>query len=90
MKYTLIFFVLILISCEEKTEVYTVKNGDTLSEIAELYDIRLNHIERWNNYPKRLLIGQKIKIHTSSNSNTDYINKIGGSIATITIMEIAV
>ncbi|MDX1277902.1 LysM peptidoglycan-binding domain-containing protein [Oceanihabitans sediminis] len=79
MKYSLIFFVLILFSCKEKTDIYTVKSGDTLSEIADSYGIRLKHIERWNNYPKNLFIGQKLKIHKSSNSNTDFINKIGGN-----------
>ncbi len=47
----------------EKIIVYTVKEGDTLSEIAEYFDVSTNTI-RWENNisGEKILIGQKLNI----------------------------
>ena len=43
---------------------YTVKYGDTLSQIAERYGIGLSKIKRWNNLSNsdKIVVGQKLLI----------------------------
>ena len=43
---------------------YTVKHGDTLSQIAEKYGIGLSKIKRWNNLSNsdKIVVGQKLLI----------------------------
>lgn len=50
-------------SLSEKIIIYTVKEGDTLSEIAELFDISTNTI-RWENNisGEKIMVGQKLNI----------------------------
>jgi murein DD-endopeptidase MepM/ murein hydrolase activator NlpD len=50
-------------SLSEKIIVYTVKEGDTLSEIAELFDVSTNTI-RWENNisGEKIMVGQKLNI----------------------------
>ena len=54
-----------------KLRIHTVKRGDTLSEIAEKYSIRVSELKRFNNLSKNTVyIGQKIKLSTSANTKT--------------------
>ena len=54
-----------------KPRIHTVKRGDTLSEIAEKYSIRVSELKRFNNLSKNTVyIGQKIKLSTSANTKT--------------------
>lgn len=50
-------------SLSDKIIIYTVKEGDTLSEIAELFDVSTNTI-RWENNisGEKIMIGQKLNI----------------------------
>ena len=52
--------------------VYTVKGGDTLSEIAERYHVGLSKARKWNNlrYNSTIHPGQSIVIYLPSGSNT--------------------
>ena len=46
-----------------KKQVYIVKSGDTLSEIAEKYRTSVKKIKRWNNLKGNIIrVGQKIII----------------------------
>ena len=42
---------------------YTVKKGDSLSRIADRFNIRVSDIKRWNRLGKYLQPGQKIKLY---------------------------
>lgn len=52
--------------------VYTVKDGDTLSEIAERYHVGLSKARKWNNlrYNSTIHPGQSIVIYLPSGSGT--------------------
>ena len=44
--------------------IYTVKRGDTLSQIAERHHVRLSDLKRWNNLQRDFIReGQKLKIY---------------------------
>lgn len=48
--------------------VYRVRQGDTLSEIAEAHDVRLSQLRRWNNISgSRIRVGQRLTIRLNSN-----------------------
>lgn len=54
-----------------KPSVYTVKRGDTLSEIAEKYSVRVNELKRLNSLSKNTVyVGQKIKLSGSAKTQT--------------------
>ena len=42
---------------------YTVRKGDSLSRIANLFNIRVSDIKRWNKIGKYLQPGQKLKLY---------------------------
>jgi len=46
-------------------QVYTVRRGDTISEIAALYGTTISNIARWNNLrnPSMISIGDQLKIY---------------------------
>lgn len=49
---------------ETKEEVYVVKSGDTLSEIADKYNTAYQELAKYNNIenPSKIYVGQKIRI----------------------------
>ncbi|QPP07837.1 LysM peptidoglycan-binding domain-containing protein [Streptomyces bathyalis] len=49
---------------------YTVKRGDTLSEIAEMYETTVDQLAKWNNIPDVDVIkaGQKLIVAKSEHS----------------------
>ena len=54
-----------------KPSIHTVKRGDTLSEIAAKYSIRLSELKRLNNLSKSTVyVGQKIKLSASANTKS--------------------
>ncbi|KYC72960.1 hypothetical protein B4092_4997 [Bacillus licheniformis] len=58
-----------------KTEtVYTVKKGDTLSEIAQKYSTTVKALQSLNNIkdPNKIYVGQKLKIGGSSSNKKQY------------------
>ncbi|EME75409.1 GH25 family lysozyme [Bacillus sonorensis] len=58
-----------------KTEtVYTVKKGDTLSEIAQKYNMTVKALQSLNNIkdPNKIYVGQKLKIGGSSSNKKQY------------------
>ncbi len=52
-------------SSSDSFQVYTVRRGDTISDIAALYGIPVSKIVRWNNLrnPSRISIGDQLKIY---------------------------
>jgi peptidoglycan lytic transglycosylase D len=56
-----------------KTLYYTVKKGDFLGRIADLYDVNISDLRRWNGVRgDRLSINQRIKILVSSSMYSKY------------------
>ncbi len=55
-------------------EVYIVKNGDTLENIANIYNVSASEIIKANNlmYPYTLVVGQALNIPTSMTNVFDY------------------
>jgi membrane-bound lytic murein transglycosylase D len=55
-------------SGEYKAEIYIVRKGDTLSQIAQKYRVRVSDLRRWNGLSGRRFIypGQKIKIYIAA------------------------
>lgn len=59
------------INSNEQTEIYTVKRGDTLSEIAMKYNTTVSRLVQINNItnPNLIYVGQKIKVSGTSNTS---------------------
>ncbi|RJS57418.1 N-acetylmuramoyl-L-alanine amidase [Bacillus subtilis] len=53
-------------------DTYTVKKGDTLSEIAKEHGVSVANLQSWNNIkdPNKITVGQKLKLTGSSTSST--------------------
>ena len=61
---------------DNETFTYTVKKGDTLYKIANMFNISVNQLKRINNLDSDILnIGQVIKVK-DNNINDDYINYV--------------
>jgi len=46
---------------------HIVRRGDNLTTIARRYGVSVNNIKEWNNLrSNKILVGQRLKIHTSS------------------------
>jgi membrane-bound lytic murein transglycosylase D len=56
-----------LSSSGDKYTIYTVRRGDTISEIADLYKVPVSRLMAWNNVtnPRNLKIGAKLKIYNN-------------------------
>lgn len=56
------------ISKEKQIKIIRVKNGDSLSTIAERYDMSLKNIAKLNNIksPYRIYVGQRIKVYDNN------------------------
>ncbi len=55
---------------------YTVRKGDYLGRIADLYDCRISDVKRWNKLRSdRINVGQRLKIYKPANKYSKY-NKI--------------
>ena len=64
--------------------IYTVKKGDTLWDIAKLYNTTVNEIKSLNNLTSNVLqIGQVLKIPTSSTGEINYVVQKGDNLSTI-------
>ncbi|MBU0444430.1 N-acetylmuramoyl-L-alanine amidase [Bacillus amyloliquefaciens] len=66
-----------IFSSSSSGSTYTVKKGDTLSEIAKAEGVRVANLQRWNNIkdPNKITVGQKLKVKGSSFSSTKPNNK---------------
>ena len=69
---------------------YTVKSGDILAEIADLYDVSISDIKDWNSLSSdKILVGQKLKIYSDKkvssgkNSKKTYTVKEGDNLTQI-------
>ncbi|GAA0606281.1 hypothetical protein GCM10009001_24390 [Virgibacillus siamensis] len=52
--------------------VYTVKSGDTLSEIGAQHNVSVRELKRWNDLSSSLIyVGQKLNIGSSGNGGSD-------------------
>lgn len=51
----------------ESYEIYTVRSGDTIYEIAESFNVSAQRLMAWNGVtnPRRLAVGQRLKIYTN-------------------------
>ncbi len=60
------------VSSSERKIIYTIKKGDTIGGIAEIYNTRASKIRKWNNfyYGKTIYPGQKIVIYVSNDSSS--------------------
>ncbi|MCB9245327.1 MAG: LysM peptidoglycan-binding domain-containing protein [Flavobacteriales bacterium] len=65
----------------EKLVYYTVRSGDFLGKIADLYDVGLSDMKRWNNLRSdRINAGQKLKVYVPA-SKYSYYNSINSMTA---------
>ena len=52
-------------------ELYTIRKGDTIGKIAEIYNVSTSDIRGWNNLSdNRIIAGETLKIYSKSKSNT--------------------
>lgn len=52
------------VGAQQRTTVYTVRSGDTLTKIARKYKVRVSDIQRWNRLKSdRINIGQRLTIY---------------------------
>ena len=52
-------------------ELYTIRKGDTIGKIAEIYHVSTSDIRGWNNLSGNTIIaGETLKIYSKSDSNT--------------------
>lgn len=61
---------------------YTVRSGDVLGKIADLYDVRISDLRRWNGIRgDRINIGQRLKVYVPASRYTYYskINRMSSS-----------
>lgn len=74
------------------TNIYTVKSGDTIGEIAELYKTRASQIRKWNRLKNnKIVVGQKLKIYSDTSINDEnfesnlsfYVVKSGDTLSAI-------
>ncbi|MBC9025721.1 N-acetylmuramoyl-L-alanine amidase [Bacillus subtilis] len=51
---------------------YTVKKGDTLSDIAKAKGVSMANLQKWNNIkdPNKIIVGQNLKLKGSSSSSS--------------------
>ena len=64
--------------------IYTVKKGDTLYDIAEKYNVSINDIKEKNNLTSNMLkIGQVLEIPNSSTGEVNYIVQKSDNLNTI-------
>lgn len=56
---------------------YTVKSGDTISQIAEWYDVRSAQIRDWNNTSNLINIGDRLVIYVPEGKE-DYYEQVNG------------
>ncbi|MBC7745768.1 MAG: transglycosylase SLT domain-containing protein [Flavobacterium sp.] len=60
----------------KKKIIYVVKKGDILTDIADLFDVKINDIKSWNKLKKtKLKYGQKLTLWVEGNK-TGYYKKI--------------
>ena len=61
---------------ERKKIYHTVKTGDSLSEIAEMYKTSVKNIKKWNGLRNDIIrIGQKLEIWSKSSTSSKDISK---------------
>ena len=61
---------------KRKKIYHTVKRGDTVSEIAEMYKTSIKNIKKWNGLRSDVIrLGQKLEIWIKSNNQTRYSSK---------------
>ena len=66
--------------------IYTVKSGDTLSNIAKKYNTSTQILAEYNNIsnPNKIYVGQIIKIPTINNTSSEYYTvKSGDTLSSI-------
>src|SRR5699024_2164269 len=58
------------VDATENTEKYTVEEGDTLSSIANQFDVKVNDIKEWNDLSDSLInIGQELDLKGVTENN---------------------
>ncbi len=70
----------------EESASYTVKRGDTLSDIAVVHRVSVEQLRRWNNIRgNKILIGQKLVLWPDSSSQV-YVVKSGDTLSEIALL----
>jgi len=63
---------------KKKETFYTVKRGDTIGEIAEMYHVSSHQIRQWNGLSgNKIVVGQKLKIYPNGNTKKTTTNTSG-------------
>ena len=61
-------------------ELYTIKRGDAIGKIAEMFDVSVSDIRGWNNLSSnKIVAGKTLKIYSNTKSNTKSVNKTSGN-----------
>jgi len=64
-----------------KYQTYSVKTGDNLGYIAQIFSCRVSDLKRWNGLTSNFLkIGQKIRIYNSKKSTTTTSTKVNTNV----------
>jgi membrane-bound lytic murein transglycosylase D len=73
----------VIIPKDKELVNYTVKRGDNLVNIADLFNIRVSELRNWNNIPytSSIYVGQKLNIYVNKNKKNYYasIDKLNRS-----------
>lgn len=69
-------------------EMYTIKPGDTLSKIADMYGTTYQYLAQINNIadPNYIIAGEKIKVPVKENNVKEYVVKSGDTLSKIASM----
>lgn len=63
-------------------EVYTIKRGDAIGKIADIYNVSISDIRKWNNLSSnKIVAGKTLKIYSNTTSNTKKVNKTSGNLS---------
>lgn len=64
----------VIIPADKELVHYTVKRGDNLVNIADIFNIRVSELRNWNNIPytSSIYVGQKLNIYVKSDKKTYY------------------
>ena len=68
--------------------MYTIKPGDTLSKIADMYGTTYQYLAQINNIanPNYIIAGEKIKVPVKENNVKEYVVKSGDTLSKIASM----
>ena len=73
-----------LTSLNKGEKYHTVRRGETISQVAEKYNVAISDIKKWNNIDDtKIMTGQKLVIKESDNNGNFHIVARGESLYSI-------